>query len=187
MIGAALLASWVLTAGLPIPPQAWVKPGESFRGLTGFRVRVDVHSEGQVAAALGQRVQQQIQHVLIARGIQVVEAPSGPAPTLDGTGALILDVHARDAAGATALAWSLHASQIVHLRTGAWAFASTWEVGDLLYAPAAVMAARLRDSLQPALDEFCELYLASRAVPPEPPPPAPPPAPPEATPGDTAL
>ncbi len=181
MIGAALLASWVLTAGLPIPPQAWVKPGESFRGLTGFRVRVDVHSE--VAAALGPRVQQQIQHVLIAKGIQVVEAPSGPSPTLDDTGALILDVHARDAAGATALTWSLHASQIVHLRTGAWAFASTWEVGDLLYAPAAAMADRLRDSLQPALDEFCELYLASRAAPPEPRPAAPP----EAAPSDTAL
>ncbi|HEX8910055.1 MAG TPA: hypothetical protein VF805_12705, partial [Anaeromyxobacteraceae bacterium] len=83
----------------------------------------------------------------------------------------------------TALTWSLHASQIVHLRTGAWAFASTWEVGDLLYAPAAAMADRLRDSLQPALDEFCELYLASRAAPPEPPPAAPP----EAAPSDTPL
>jgi len=179
MLGLALLASWVLTAGLPIPPQAWAEPQQSLRALTGFRVRVDVHAEGQFAARLGQRAQQQIERTLGLKGIQVVGTPSASAPTLDGIGVLILDVHVLDATDGTALAWSLHASQLVHLPTGAWAFASTWEVGDLLYTRTDATVTRLRDSLQPALDEFCQMYLASR--------PAPPSAAPEATPDGTAL
>lgn len=179
MLGLALLASWLLTAGLPIPPQAWVEPEQSFRALSAFRVRVDVHGGGQFAAMLGQRAQLQIERSLGLRGIQVVEAPIGQAPTLDGIGMLVLDVHVLDAPNGTALAWSLHASQLVHLPTGKWAFASTWEVGDLLYTPTDATVTQLRASLQPALDEFCQLYLGSR--------PAPPSAVPEAEPRGTAL
>ena len=180
MLGLALLASWVLTAGLPIPPQAWAEPEQSFRALTGFRVRVDVHADGQFAARLGQSAQQQIERSLGLKGIQVVEeAPNAPAPTVDGIGMLILDVHVLDAANGTALAWSLHASQLVHLRTGKWAFASTWEVGDLLFTPTDATVTQLRASLQPALEEFCQLYLGSR--------PAPQPPAPDAAPSGTDL
>jgi len=103
-----------------------------------------------------------------------------------GIGMLVLDLHVLEASDGTAVAWSLNASQIVHLRTGAFAFASTWEVGDLFYTPTSATAGRLRASLQPALDELCDLYLASRATPPSPPAPKATPAP-EATPSGTDL
>jgi hypothetical protein len=161
----ALLAASVLAAGLPIPPEAWTPPERSFGALMGFRVRVDVHAPGRFAARLGERVQQQIERSLRHEGIQVVSAPTGPTPTIDRTGVLILDLHVVDVvdvADGVALAWALHASQFVHLPTGTWAFASTWEVGDLVRAPRESATARLRDGIQAALDDFCRAYLTAR-------------------------
>jgi hypothetical protein len=173
MFALALVASCVLTAGLPIPPQALVPPEQSFRAVTGFRVRVDVHAQGRFAARLGEGLQQQIERTLRHEGIQVVPAESA-RPVLDGLGLLVLDLHVLEAEDGAAVAWSLHGSQFVHLPTGAFVFASTWEVGDLLHAPREAAMARLRDSVQPAVDEFCRAYLASRAAPPaEPPEPSP--------------
>ena len=185
MLGLALLTSAVLSAGAPIPREAWVEPQQSLRTIAGFRVQVDVHSEGQLGARLAGRVRDRIERSLRREGIPVVDAPSGPTPVLDGIGALVLDVHVLEGTDGMVLAWSLHASQIVHLRTGAFAFASTWEVGDLLYTSAGAMAERLRDSLQPALDELCQAYLASHAAPPSL---SPSPTPvPEVTPGGADL
>jgi hypothetical protein len=169
MIALALLATTVFAAAVPIPPEAWAEPQQSLRTISGFRIRVDVHAKGQFAAMLGERVHQQIDRSLRLKNIQVVDAPEGARPTLDGTGVLVVDVHVLDASDGTAVAWSLHASQVVHLRTGAFAFASTWEVGDLFYAPTAATVGVLRGSLQPAIEELCALYLASRASPPPPP------------------
>ena len=165
MFALALVASCVLTAGLPIPPEALVAPEQSFRAVTGFRVRVDVHAQGRFAAKLGEHLQQQIERTLIHEGIQVV-AEESSRPMLDGLGFLVLDLHVLEAEDGAAVAWSLHGSQFVHLPTGVWAFASTWEVGDLLHTPREATTARLRDSVQPAVDEFCRAYLASRAAPP---------------------
>jgi hypothetical protein len=180
MLALSLLASAVLIAGDPIPPHAWVEPQQSFRTIAGFRIRVDVHAEGQFAAMLGKRAHVQIERSLRLKGIHVAETPSEQAPALDGIGMLVLDVHVLEASDGTAVAWSLNASQIVHLITGEFASASTWEVGDLLYTPTGATAGRLHASLQPALDELCDLYLTSRATPPSPPAP-------EATPSDTDL
>lgn len=165
----ALILASTLVAAAPIPPQAWVEPQQSFRTVSGFRVRVDVHADGQLAARLGEPAHQQIERALQLKRIRVVDAPGGAGPELDGTGVIVLDLHVLEVAEETALAWSLHSSQIVHLRDGGFAFASTWEVGDLLHAPTAMTATALRASLQPALEELCALYLAAHAAPsPEP-------------------
>ena len=91
---------------------------------------------------------------------------AGPSsdPRPDGTGEIIIEVHLLDADTGTAVAWNLHATQPVRLGDGQWTFGSTWEVGDLIYPPTFATAIALRDSLQPAVNEFCDVYLAARAL-----------------------
>ncbi|HTP51063.1 MAG TPA: hypothetical protein VMK42_10220 [Anaeromyxobacteraceae bacterium] len=141
----------------------WVPQGASFGGLVAFRIRVDVHVRSkQFGQALRDRVEKQIERTLTQKGIAVAPPSNEPPPRLDQTGDIIVDVHVRDTEGGTAVAWDLHASQPVRLANGPWTFGSTWEVGDLIYPPTSATVVALRDSLQPALEEFCKLYLAAR-------------------------
>ena len=92
---------------------------------------------------------------------------------------LILDVHVLDER--TGPPWrgrSMPPSRSIS-RPASGRSPRTWEVGDLLYTPTDATVTQLRASLQPALDEFCQLYRGSR--------PAPPPAAPEACSDGTAL
>lgn len=187
MLLPALLAAAALAAGLSIPPEAWAEPEQSLATVRGFRVRVDVHGGGDLASILGQRLRQQIVRALQIKNVPVAEAPEDAPPALDGVGVIVLDVHLSDAGEETAVAWSLHASQVVHLRDGAFAFASTWEVGDLLRAPTAATAVALRASLQPALEELCELYRDAHPRVPPPARPRPPAQPPQPAPAPDGL
>lgn len=166
MLGLALLASLAWTSGSAGTSGSWVEPQGSLGHLAAFHVRVDLHGSDPDRAALSaEAVKEQMVTTLRSRGVEVVESvPDAPA-ALHGTGVLVLDVHVLAGEGGTAVAWSLHGSQIARVLSGGWVFASTWEVGDLVHAPAGTAPERLRRSLQPALDEFCQVYLASRPPP----------------------
>ena len=165
MLGVALLASIAATAG-SIGSPTWLDPQRSFGHLTAFHVRVDLHgSEPEGAVLSAEAVEKQIATTLRSSGIEVVDERPDQAAALHGMGVLVVDVHVLARTSSTVVAWSLHASQIARVLSGAWAFASTWEVGDLVEAPPGTAQDRLRASLQPALDEFCSAYLASRPAP----------------------
>lgn len=165
MLGVALLASIVLASPSPALPGPWAGPQESLGHVAGFRVRVDLHGTSADRDVLSaDAIQRLMISTLRSRGIAVVDpAPGGPVSVHGG--ALILDVHVLVTDGGTALAWTLQASQNAQILSGAWAFASTWAVGDLVLVPSGTAPDGLRRSLQPALEDFCEAYLSSRPPP----------------------
>lgn len=150
----------------PRHPGEWVRQENSFGWLAGFRIRVDVHTRSErLAANLSDSIRLQIERTLKRNHIELAEPSDAPPPRLDGTGDIIVDVHLVDTEKGTAVSWSLHASQPVRLGNGAWTFGSTWEVGDLLFPPTFATVVALRDSLQPALEEFCKRWLEARPAP----------------------
>jgi hypothetical protein len=175
MSGVALLLSVALLDAGPPASIAWAERGETFADLQAFHVRVDVHPARDGAARTSRdALRQQIEAVLGEAGIPVVatldESRSGP----HGLGFLVLDVHELTVDQGTAVAWTLHASQIVRLMNGAATFASTWEVGDLVQGPVDRVPTLVRDSLGPGLSEFTTAYRASRPRPRDPAPAVPP-------------
>jgi hypothetical protein len=165
MLASAALAL-TLAAGHPIPQESWVEQDQSFGEVDAFRVRADLHTADRSAAAtLKADIEKQVEAALRGCGIKVTDAPRPATPHVDGIAELILDVHLVNAQGSTSVAWSLHVSQMVRLATGPWAFAATWIVGDLIHGPTTTVGQRLRDNLQPALDEFCAAHRAAREPP----------------------
>lgn len=175
MLGLALLASILLAGPPPALPGPWAGPEESLGHLAGFRVRVDLHGKSADRDVLpGDAIQRVMVSTLRSSGIAVVEPAPGAPVSVHG-GALILDVHVLATDRGTALAWTLQASQNAQVLSGAWTFAATWAVGDLLFVPSGDAVDGLRRSLQPALDDFCKAYLSSRPPAPsagDPPPPS---------------
>jgi hypothetical protein len=164
MLASAALALVTLAAGHPIPQESWVEQDQSFGEVDAFRVRADLHTADKAAAAtLKADIEKQVEAALRGCGIKVTDAPRPATPHVDGIAELILDVHLVKAQESTAVAWSLHVSQMVRLATGPWAFAATWIVGDLIQGPTSTVGQRLHDNLQPALDEFCAAHSAARA------------------------
>lgn len=171
------LTLWVaaLVAGAPPFHGRLVEQHESLGGLSAFTVRADVHVDGPghpQVEGLGEAVEAQMASALRRRGIAIVAAAGRPGPSTATIGHLMIDIHVSEAGGGTALAWTLHGSQVVLLGTGDLAVASTWEVGDLLFGSSDATATRMRDSLEPALDDFCKAVLSSRPPEPKPSPPA---------------
>lgn len=153
----------------PRHPGEWVRQESSFGWLGAFRIRADVHTRSrQLQATLAENIRSQVERTLKRNHIEIAEASSAPPPRLDGTGDIVVDVHLVDTEKGTAVSWNLHASQPVRLGNGSWTFGSTWEVGDLLYPPTYATVVALRDSLQPALEEFCKRWLEARATPSKP-------------------
>lgn len=188
MLGLALLLS-ASVAGAPPFHGRLVEQGDSLGGLIGFAVQADVHVDGPgrpSVSGLAEAVEAQMATALRARGIPVVDGPARPGPATATLGYLMIDIHVAEAGGGTAIAWTLHGSQVALLGTGNLALATTWEAGDLLVGAPGATAALVRDSLQPALDEFCRAVLSKRPVDPGPavPDPKPSPAPPADQPVD---
>jgi hypothetical protein len=167
MLCLALVAALAISAEAPAAAPRWAEPPETVGHLAAFVVRVQLHAKLEELAGITQNaIQSQIDDTLRTRRIAIA---TGTPESPHDVGYVILDVHVIAAGPGTSVAWSLHASQLVQLHSGAAAFASTWEVGDLLHGPAEQIASQLRKSLQPALEELCDAYDASRL--PTPPPP----------------
>jgi hypothetical protein len=157
---ATLLTSLVIST-VHTSPQ-WVDAQRSFGDLGSFRIAVELHAKAAERAGISEEaIRQQMESTLRARHIEVALAvPEDP----HGLGFLFIDVHVKAVGSGTSVAWTLQASQMVRLHSGATALGSTWAMADLVHGPSEMAADLLRTTLQPALDEFCDDYLASRPL-----------------------
>jgi hypothetical protein len=166
MLSLALLAALAVSSEPPDPAPPWAEPPETLGSLVAFSVGVELHGKPpELAVVSREAIQLQIERTLRARRIGVV---TGQPESPHDVGFLILDVHVVAVGSATSVAWTLHASQIVQLHSGAAALGSTWEVGDLIHGPSSQIASRLHDSLQPALEELCDAKFGGRTKTPAP-------------------